>query len=549
MALSYVEADRSVALREISIGEVLREAAAEVPDAPALINGSADPTQRRRWTYAELLATAEGVAHQLLGRMQPGERLAIWSVNVAEWELVQFGAALAGIPVVAINPAYTAAELEYVLGQSGSVALVLGPEFRGVDPATELAKVRHRLPALRETFTLDATSPLFAPVDTSVQGKTPPGPTYPPELPDVDPVSLAMMQYTSGTTGRPKGAMLSHRALCNNSRLFNRRLRLDGAGAWVNAMPMFHIGGSSFGAIGSMWSRAAHIITVFDPALMLELIETERPAFLPTVPTMLMAMAEHPDFLTRDHSSIQVVMAGSTTIPAELIRRVEKEWGANFVPCYGQTECSGVIVQALPEDSPEDKSAYAGKPLEQVEVRVVDPASDDLVPLGEVGEFHVRGYTTMSGYFAMPEETAATLDPDGWLHTGDLGIMDARGYCQVTGRLKDMIIRGGENIYPREIEDRLIEHPAISEIAVIGLPDERMGEEVVAVVRPAPGAELDPAEWKAFAREQLSSAKVPRRWFVVDAMPCTPSGKIQKFKLPQLLEAGAAREVTPPRGS
>ena len=534
MSDSYVAADRSVELREISVGGVLREAAADVPDSIALINGSADPAQRRRWTYAELLAAAEGVAGQLLARMQPGERLAIWSVNVAEWELVQFGAALAGIPVVAINPAYTAAELEYVVGQSGSVAIVLGPEFRGVNPATELAKVRDRLPALRETFTLDADSPLFA------------GPTD-AQLPDVDPRSLAMMQYTSGTTGRPKGAMLSHRSLCNNSRLFNRRLGLDGAGSWVNAMPMFHIGGSSFGAIGSMWSRAAHIITVFDPALMLELIETERPAFLPTVPTMLMAMAEHPDFATRDHSSIQVVMAGSTTIPAELIRRVEKEWDANFVPCYGQTECSGVIVQAMPEDSPEDKSAYAGKPLEQVDVRVVDTATGELVPHGEVGEFHVRGYTTMDGYFAMPDETAATLDAEGWLHTGDLGVMNGRGYCQVTGRLKDMIIRGGENIYPREVEDVLIGHDAISEIAVVGIPDERMGEEVVAVVRPAPDAEVDAAEWKAFARERLSSAKVPRRWFVVDAMPVTPSGKIQKFKLPDLIASGAPREVTPPK--
>ncbi len=322
-----------------------------------------------------------------------------------------------------------------MLGQSGSVAIVLGPEFRGVDPATELAKVRDRLPALRETFTLAPDSVLWQR-------------SAPVALPDVDPSSLAMMQYTSGTTGRPKGAMLSHRSLCNNSRLFNRRLGLDGAGSWVNAMPMFHIGGSSFGAIGSMWSRAAHIITTFDAALMLELIETERPAFLPSVPTMLLAMSEHPDFLTRDHSSIQVIMAGSTTIPAELIRRVEKEWGANFVPCYGQTECSGVIVQGMPEDTPEDKSAWAGRPLEQVEVRVVDPATGEVVPSGEVGEFHVRGYTTMDGYFAMPEETASTLDAEGWLHTGDLGVMDPRGYCQVTGRLKDMIIRGGENVYP-----------------------------------------------------------------------------------------------------
>ncbi|WP_084670888.1 AMP-binding protein [Sporichthya polymorpha] len=535
MSLSYVEADRSVELRDISVGGVLREAAAEVPDAPALVNGAADPAERRRWTYAELLAAAENVAARLLEHLEPGERLAIWSVNLAEWELVQFGAALAGIPVVAINPAYTAAELEYVLGQSGSVAIVLGPPYRGTDPAAELAKVRDRLPALRATFTLDADSALFAP-----------GPAA--TLPDVDPSSLAMMQYTSGTTGRPKGAMLSHRSLCNNSRLFNRRLGLDGAGSWVNAMPMFHIGGSSFGAIGSMWSRAAHIITTFDPALMLELIETERPAFLPSVPTMLLAMSEHPDFAKRDHSSIQVIMAGSTTIPAELIRRVEKEWGANFVPCYGQTECSGVIVQGMPTDSPEDKSAWAGRPLEQVEVRVVDPGTGQVVPHGEVGEFHVRGYTTMDGYFGMPAETAATLDADGWLRTGDLGVMDPRGYCQVTGRLKDMIIRGGENIYPREIEDRLVEHPAISEVAVIGVPDERMGEEVAAVVRLAPGTEPDPESWRAFAREALAGPKVPRRWFVVDAMPTTPSGKIQKFRLPEVLtDPAAARDVTPPR--
>ncbi len=535
MSLSYVPADRSVEIREIAIGSVLREAAAEVPDAPALVNGSADPAERRRWTYAQLLAAAEGVAGQLLARLAPGERLAIWSVNVAQWELVQFGAALAGIPVVAINPAYTAAELEYVLGQSGSVAIVLGPEYRGTDPAAELAKVRSRLPALRETFTLAAGSVLFAGATGAA-------------LPEVDASSLAMMQYTSGTTGRPKGAMLSHRSLCNNSRLFNRRLGLDGVGSWVNAMPMFHIGGSSFGAIGSMWSRAAHIITTFDPALMLELIETERPAFLPSVPTMLMAMAEHPDFLRRDHSSIQVIMAGSTTIPAELIRRVEKEWGANFVPCYGQTECSGVIVQGMPGDTAEDKSDWAGRPLEQVEVRFVAPGTGAVVPCGEVGEFQVRGYTTMDGYFAMPEETASTLDAEGWLHTGDLGVMDPRGYCQVTGRLKDMIIRGGENIYPREIEDRLIEHPAISEIAVVGLRDERMGEEVAAVVRLAPDAEADPLAWREFAREALAGPKVPRRWFVVDAMPTTPSGKIQKFKLPDVIASGTGvREITPPK--
>ena len=535
MSLSYVPRDESVELREISVGGVLREAAAEVPDAPALVNGSADPTERRRWTYAELLTAAEGVAGQLLTRLQSGERLAIWSVNLAEWELVQFGAALAGIPVVAINPAYTAAELEYVLGQSGSAAIVLGPAHRGTDPAVELAKVRDRLPALRETFTLTPDSVLW----TAAGSVT---------LPEVDPTSLAMMQYTSGTTGRPKGAMLSHRSLCNNSRLFNRRLGLDGAGSWVNAMPMFHIGGSSFGAIGSMWSRAAHIITTFDAALMLELIETERPAFLPSVPTMLMAMAEHGDFTSRDHSSIQVIMAGSTTIPAELIRRVEKEWGANFVPCYGQTECSGVIVQGMPQDSAEDKSAWAGRPLEQVEVRVVDTATGSVVECGEVGEFHVRGYSTMDGYFAMPDETAATLDAEGWLHTGDLGVMDPRGYCQVTGRLKDMIIRGGENIYPREIEDRLVEHPGISEVAVVGLPDERMGEEVAAVIRLAPEAEADADAWRVFAREALAGPKVPRRWFVVDAMPTTPSGKIQRFKLPALITGIAGvREVTPPR--
>lgn len=529
---SLWEADRSVPVLEVTAGQVLREAATEVPNHPALVAGTGDPATRRSWSYRELLSAAEDVAQQLVARFQQGERLAIWAPNIPEWEIVQFGAALAGLVVLAVNPAYTAPELRYVLEQSGAAGIVVAREHRGIDLPTVVADARGDLPGLREVFVIEPGCELLdKPADVA-------------ELPVVRADDPLMMQYTSGTTGKPKGVVLTHRSLCNNSRLFARRLALPEGSVWLNSMPMFHVGGSSFSAIGSMWNRGTHVLTTFEPGLMLDLIEAERPAFVPSVPTMILAMMEHPSFPTRDVSSVEVIMAGSTTVPPEVVRRVEQEFGCSFVPCFGQTEAGGVIAQAHREDTAEDKSQRVGQPLEQLDVKVIDPETGQILPCGEVGEFCLRGFTTMREYFAMPEATAAALDADDWLHTGDLGFIDERGYLQVAGRLKEMIIRGGENLYPREIEDILSEHPAISEVAVIGLPDDYWGEQVVAVVRPTPGTSPDCSHWAQFARERLAASKIPRRWFVVEQMPANPSGKIQKFRLPDLIAAGQTTELT-----
>ncbi|MFF2109407.1 class I adenylate-forming enzyme family protein [Rhodococcus koreensis] len=536
LTYSSWERDRSIEILDVTAGQVLRDAAAAVPDSVALVDGTLGAERRRTWTYSQFLEVAEGVAAVLGSRYRTGERLAVWAPNMPEWEMVQFGAAMAGLVIVAVNPAYTAAELQYVLAQSEAAGIVVAREHRGVDLVGVVDGIRDRLPHLREVLTTDPSSKLWQ------------FPTTRGDLPHVGPDDPLMMQYTSGTTGKPKGVVLTHRSLCNNSRLFGRRLALPEQSVWLNCMPMFHIGGSSFGAIGSMWSRAAHIVTTFDPAGMLDLIEELKPAFVPLVPTMVLAMMEHPSFTGRDLSSVDVIMAGSTTVSPEIVRRVEAEYGCAFVPCFGQTEASGVIAQAHRSDSAEDKSGRAGQALEQVDLKVIDPVTAEIVPCGEVGQFCLRGYTTMREYFGMPEETSATLDSDGWLHTGDLGFMDDRGYVQVVGRLKDMIIRGGENIYPREIEDTLDKHPDISEVAVIGVPDDYWGEQVAAVVRLAPGVESAHAqEWADYARAHLAGAKIPRLWYVLDRMPTNPGGKIQKFRLLDLIKSGVAADATPER--
>ena len=280
--------------------------------------------------------------------------------------------------------------------------------------------------------------------------------------------------------------------------------------------------------LGALCRRATHVLPAFEPRLALQLIEEERGTFLPAVPTMLMAMLEHPDFATFDLSSLEVVMSGGASIPPELVLRVESHMGAKFGAVFGQTETCGVICISHPSDSTPDKTLRVGQPLEQSEVKIVAAGSDIAVPCGEVGEICVRGFGVMVGYFDSAEQTAQAITTDGWLHTGDLGTMDDRGYLAVTGRLKEMIIRGGENIFPREIEDRLHEHPDVADAAVVGVPDARWGEEAVAFVRPAAGASPAPLELEAFLRERLAGHKVPRRWVMLDELPITLSGKVQK---------------------
>ena len=516
-------------VRETTVGGVLREAAARYPDRLALVGGLPDPASRPRWTFAELLDDAERAARALAGRFTPGERVAVWAPNLPEWEVLEFGAALAGLTLVTINPAYRPEELRYVLDRSGAAGIFLVREFRS-PMADHLAEVRPDLPALREVVLFEQWDEFLASGD----------PTAP--LPDVAPDDVVQIQYTSGTTGFPKGARLTHRGLTNNARFYAGRIGLAPGDVHVNPMPMFHTAGCSMGALGAAQAGAVHVpVLAFDPALVLELCESERSTALLGVPTMLIAMMEHADLARRDLSALRCAVSGGSTVPVDLVRRIEERLDVTFSIVYGTTECCPLITQTRLDDGFTDRSTTLGQPMPQTDVMVADPETGKPLAPGEVGELCARGYLVMAGYHGAPEATAAAIDPDGWYHTGDLASMDSRGYLSIEGRLKDMIIRGGENIYPREIEDLLFAHPEVAEVAVVGIPDERWGETVAAFVRLTYGGEPT-ADLRLYCREHLAAYKTPEHWIYLDAFPLTPSGKVQKFRLRESL-AGPAQET------
>jgi fatty-acyl-CoA synthase len=517
---SYWPADQSVPVAETTVGGILRSAAAAGPDLVAMVAGVPDPAVRRRWTYAQLLAEAEQAARALAARFAPGERIAVWAPNLPEWVILEYGAALAGLVVVTVNPAFRPAELAYVLNQSGASGIFLVPEFRS--PMAEfLAEVRPDVPSLREVvYFTDWAGFLASAPEQAV-------------LPEVRPDDIAQIQYTSGTTGFPKGAELHHRGLTNNARFYTERIGLQPGEVYVNPMPLFHTAGCGMGVLGAAQRLAVHVpVLAFDPALVLELLETERAAVFGGAPTMLIAMLGHPDFERRDLSSVRIAVAGGAPVPAELVQRVERLLGVTFSIVFGTTECSPLLTVVRPDASAEDRAETLGTPLPQTEIKIADIATGAPVPVGQAGELCARGYLVMRGYHDAAEATAAAIDAEGWYHTGDLASLDGRGYLRIEGRIKDMIIRGGENIYPREIEDALFAHPGVAEAVVVGVPDETWGEVVAAFVRPVPGQPApSPEELRAWCRERLAPYKTPVHWVFIDAFPTTPSGKIQKYKL------------------
>jgi fatty-acyl-CoA synthase len=523
-------------LLEAAIGSRLREVAASVPDRVALVEGRA--VDGRRWTYAAMLAEAERVAQVLLARFEPGERVAVWAHNLPEWVLLEYGAALAGMTLVTVNPSFQPGEAAYVLGQSRAAGLFVVADVRGNPIAAHAEAIRPDLPDLRHVLRLDELVGLAA---APVEDRR--------DLPAVGPDDPAQIQYTSGTTGFPKGAVLRHGSVVDNARLWAARVEIPDGAVWLSPMPLFHTGGCVMGVLGALDRRATLVLMpMFDPALFLELIERERAWFAAAVPTMLIAVMDHPDVARRDLSSWRSTVSGGAQVPEALVRRIEDTLGVDFTIVYGQTECSPVLTNTLPSDSAEDKGLTVGPPLPHTEVRIVDPTSEETVAVDAPGELWARGYMTMLGYFDKPEETAEALRPDGWLRTGDLATMDERGYCRIVGRLKDMIIRGGENLFPAEIEDVLYRHPGVAEVAVVGLPDERWGEVVAAFVRPADaGAPPGVADLRAHVRAHLSPQKTPTAWFAVDGFPLTGSGKIQKFAIREAWAAGehAGHELAP----
>ncbi|MGY1643816.1 AMP-binding protein [Geodermatophilus sp. SYSU D00703] len=521
LTTAYWPAERTDAVQELTVGDLLRSAAARSPDAPALVEGVPDRDQRRRWSYGRLLAESEEAARALLGRFAPGERVAVWANNRPEWVLLEMAAALAGLTLVTVNPALRADELRHVLRQSRASGLFLLREYRGNPMAETLAAVRSDLPDLRESVLFDDWARFCA------SG----APTE--ALPAVSPGDPAQIQYTSGTTGLPKGAVLHHRGIANNARLaYVEVLDVRPGEAVVNAMPLFHAAGGVLATLSAIASSGTQVLMpAFDPGLHLQLIEEERSVGLAGVPTMLLALLAHPAFPDTDTSSVRWALSGGAPVPPPLVRRVEQVLGVPMHVIYAQTEASPGITMTRSDDDPDDRAETLGRPLPATEVRIADPVDGATVAPGTVGELCTRGYSVMTGYFDASEQTAAAIDADGWLHTGDLASMDERGYCRIAGRLKEMVIRGGENIYPREVEDVLFTHPGVAEVAVIGVPDPVWGEQVAAFVRPAPGPRPSEAELVAHCRERLAPHKTPRHWRFVDRFPLTASGKIQKYRL------------------
>jgi fatty-acyl-CoA synthase len=501
LTMSHAAGPNEPEVRDLTLGELLQWAAETTPDRIALIAGVPAPENRRQWTYAELYAQSLRTARALRSRFEPGERVAIWAHNIPEWIMMEFGAAMAGVILVTVNPGLRSGEVEYTLKQSRAAGLLVVSEFRGNPMLATAEGLKPRCPELREIICFDQWDEFLGSGDIAN-----------PKLPAVRSTDPVMIQYTSGTTGFPKGALLHHRGLGNNGAHTADRAGIADGSVQITTMPLFHTGGCVCCVLGA-------------------------------VSTMLVAMMEHASFAAADLSSLKAIYSGGSTVPAAIVTALEQKLGAPFTIVFGQTECSPVALMTWTTDTIADKANTIGTPMPNVEVKIVNPDNGQTVAAGEIGEICTRGYHVMHGYFENAAATAAAIDSDGWLHTGDLGAMDGRGYCTVEGRLKDMIIRGGENIYPRELEELLFRHPSVGDIAVVGLPDPKWGEVVAAFIRPAPGGKIEKEELHNYLREHLAPHKTPRHWFVVDAMPLTGSGKIQKFKLREQWSKGEMREL------
>ena len=526
MTLSYASGTSDVPLLGRTIGDDLALTVTRFPDHEVLV----DVPSGRRWTYRELDAAVDKVAAGLLAMgIAKGERVGIWSPNCAEWVLVQYATARLGAILVNINPAYRSHELQYVLKQSGIRLLVAAPSFKTSDYATMIDEVRGDCPTLEDVVLLgspewDAVA--AAPVDADALA------ARQATLSFDDAINI---QYTSGTTGFPKGATLSHHNILNNGYFVGQLLGYTQNDRVCVPVPFYHCFGMVMGNLGSTSNGSCIVIPApaFDPAATLQAIQDEQCTSLYGVPTMFIAELGLPDFASYDLSSLRTgIMAGSPC-PVEVMKRVVAEMNMEEVTImYGMTETSPVSTMTRREDDLERRVSTVGTVMPHVEVQIVDPESGLTVEPGTPGELCTRGYSVMLGYWDAPEQTAEAVDPAGWMHTGDLATMDDDGYFAIVGRIKDMVIRGGENIYPREIEEFLYAHPDIDDVQVIGVPDAKYGEELMAWVRLRPGAdELTIDALRAFCQGKLAHYKVPRYVHLADEFPMTVTGKIRKVEM------------------
>jgi fatty-acyl-CoA synthase len=472
--------------------------------------------------------------------LERGERIGIWSPNNAEWVVTQFGAAKAGLILVNINPAYRLSELEFCLNKVGCRALILARSFKTSDYLGMLGELPpERLPALRHVVVIGGEAPAgMLSFDAVMALATPDGlaqvAALGRHLQFDDPINI---QFTSGTTGTPKGATLSHHNIVNNGFFIGERMRLTPEDRLCIPVPLYHCFGMVLGNLACVSHGAAMIYPGegFEPQAVLETVEAERCTGLHGVPTMFIAELDHPDFRRYDLSSLRTgIMAGSPC-PAEIMTRCVNDMNLREITiAYGMTETSPVSFQSATDTPTELRVGTVGTIMPHIEVKIVD-ADGEIVPVGVQGELLTRGYSVMLGYWDEAERTAEVIDAAGWMHSGDLATIDATGYCRITGRIKDMIIRGGENIYPREIEEFLYRHPKILDVQVIGVPDAKFGEAVCAWVRLRPGADMTADELQAFCRGRIAHYKVPHHVRFVDEFPMTVTGKIQKFAMRQAM--------------
>ncbi|NQY14792.1 MAG: AMP-binding protein [Henriciella sp.] len=523
---SYFPAQGGDEPAALTIGDMLRASAANAADTMALKELDYDGNLGRTWTYAELLKDSERLARALASRHAEGARIAVYANNVPEWVLLELACGLAGVILVTVNPAYQKRELKYVLEQSRSEAIYYVADFRG-NPMQEIAdSVCDEIPAIKYRILLTDHDALFAGEDTG-------------ETRDPKPNDAVQIQYTSGTTGFPKGALLHHNGLVRNGIDAMTRGGVQPGDTFVHNMPLFHTTGCAILVLGGLGVGGTMLLApMFDPAMITKVIEREKTRFILGVPTMLVALIHEVRQTGRDVSSVECIMSGGSMVPPQLCRDALETLSAPIQIVYGQTETSPVLTQAWHADTEEDLTQTIGQPVAYTEISIRDPQTNAVLPIGEQGEICARAYSVMLGYNDNPEATAATIDKEGWLHTGDLGRMDSRGYVKITGRVKEMIIRGGENLFPAEIENAMLEHDAIDEVAVVGVPDAKWGEQVACFIRSESDHAFSPDELKAFVRERLSPQKTPAYWVQVTDWPLTGSGKIRKFKLAEEFEAG-----------
>jgi len=528
---SYSSGTSTVPLLGETIGADLDRTAARVGDHEALVECATG----RRWTYPQLVAEVDACALGLdaLG-VAKGDRVGIWAPNCAEWVFVQYGTAKLGAVLVNINPAYRTHELAYVLRQAGISVLVAAPSHRTSDYRAMVEEVREEAPGLREVVFLG--DPEWE--QLLAAGRTADRALLAERAAQLSPDDPINIQYTSGTTGFPKGATLTHHNLLNNGFFVGEGCGYTEADRVCIPVPYYHCFGMGMGNLGCTSHGATMVIPApgFDPALTLQAVQDERCTSLYGVPTMFIAELALPDFADYDLSSLRTgIMAGSPC-PVEVMKRVVEEMGmAEVTICYGMTETSPVSTQTLADDDLDRRTSTVGRVHPHLEVKVVNPETGLTVPRGTTGEFCTRGYSVMLGYWDEPAKTAEVLDPARWMHTGDLAVMDDEGYLNIVGRIKDMVIRGGENVYPREVEEFLFTHPDVVEAQVIGVPDERYGEELMAWVRLREGAEPLTAETlRGFCAGKLAHYKVPRYVKVVDGFPMTVTGKVRKVEMREI---------------